>query len=235
MRRGRGLAVSVNNACLRLVRSRSRVHGQSTNGQWPRLWIIHEQAAATITPRPQSGRVQELSGLHGWPLNVRSVVTYFHPVVRTRSDLIQNHSNLMSSFNPDKIRKAVEEFTPRRPEKFQELFAAKDVVIELRKKRASYRSIADLLTRHCLPTCKTSVALFCHKVLGEKVRPYKRPAYEKSAASEIPVRDEAPPATSQPTEIIPPADANGGETSPARARGPRIAQVRMLKPQSQTT
>src|SRR5580692_12719489 len=101
--------------------------------------------------------------------------------------------NLMSSFNPDKIRKAVEEFTPRRPEKFQELFAAKDVVIELRKKRASYRSIADLLTRHCLPTCKTSVALFCHKVLGEKVRPYKRPAHERPAASEMPIREEASP------------------------------------------
>jgi hypothetical protein len=131
----------------------------------------------------------------------------------------------MSSFNPDKIRKAVEEFTPRRPQKFHELFAAKDVVIELRKKRASYRSIADLLTRHCLPTCKTSVALFCHKILGEKVRPYKRPAYEKPAAPDGSVREEASPS----------ADANGGETSPARARGPRIAQVRMLKPQPQTS
>src|SRR5271168_2365190 len=141
----------------------------------------------------------------------------------------------MTSFDPDKIRNAVAEFTPRRPQKFQELFAAKDVVIELRKKRASYRSIADLLTRHCLPTCKTSVALFCHKVLGEKVRPYKRPAYEKPATYEIPVREEAPPGTAQPTEIIPPADANIGETPQSRVRGPRIAQVRMLKSQPQTT
>ncbi len=141
----------------------------------------------------------------------------------------------MSSFDPDKIRNAVAEFTPRRPQKFQELFAAKDVVIELRKKRASYRSIADLLTRHCLPTCKTSVALFCHKILGEKVRPYKRPAPERPASSEMPVREEASSATSPPTETSPPADANGGETSPARTRGPRIAQVRMLKPQPQTT
>src|SRR5271168_2854695 len=128
----------------------------------------------------------------------------------------------MTSFDPDKIRNAVAEFTPRRPQKFQELFAAKDVVIELRKKRASYRSIADLLTRHCLPTCKTSVALFCHKILGEKVRPYKRPAYEKPVAPEVSVREVASP----PTEANPPADANGGETQPTRARGPRIAQVR---------
>jgi hypothetical protein len=141
----------------------------------------------------------------------------------------------MSSFDPDKIRNAVAEFTPRRPQKFQELFAAKDVVIELRKKRASYRSIADLLTRHCLPTCKTSVALFCHKILGEKVRPYKRPPYEKPAASEMPALGEASPATPQASETSLPADANGGEVPPARARGPRIAQVRMLKPQPQTT
>jgi len=82
-----------------------------------------------------------------------------------------------------------------------------------------------------LPTCKTSVALFCHKILGEKVRPYKRPAPERPDVSEIPAREEASP----PTEIIPPADANGGENAPARARGPRIAQIRMLKPQPQTT
>jgi len=57
------------------------------------------------------------------------------------------------------------------------------------------------------------------------VRPYKRPAPEKLAASEMPAREEESPATSLPTEA----------NLPARARGPRIAQVRMLKPQSQTT
>ena len=86
IRRGRGLAVSVNNVCLRLIRSRSRVHGQSANRQWPRLWIIHGQAADTIFPRPQSGRVHDLSLPHEWPLNVRSVATHFRPVVRTRSE-----------------------------------------------------------------------------------------------------------------------------------------------------
>ena len=66
---------------------------------------------------------------------------------------------------------AVAEFTPRRPQRFQELAPAKDVIAELRQKRASYRAIAELLTQHCLPISKTAVAAFCHEVLGEIVRP----------------------------------------------------------------
>src|SRR5881296_1289680 len=85
----------------------------------------------------------------------------------------------MSSFDPATVRKAVDEFTPRRPQKFQDLLPAKDVIAELRQKRASYRSIADLLTQHCLPTSKTAIAMFCHQVLGENVRPRKRPRRRK--------------------------------------------------------
>jgi len=76
----------------------------------------------------------------------------------------------MSSFDPAAVRKAIEEFTPRRPQKFQDLLPAKDVIVELRQKRASYRSIAELLTQHCLPTSMTAIAQFCHQVLGENVR-----------------------------------------------------------------
>jgi len=141
----------------------------------------------------------------------------------------------MPTFNPDKIRKAVEEFTPSRPEKFHELFAAKDVIIELRQKRASYRSIAELLTRHCLPTCKTSVALFCHKILGEVTRTRGRPPREQPTELEGSNRDGAFPVATPPAEILQPVESNGGETPPIRTRGPRIAQVRMLKPQPQGT
>lgn len=136
----------------------------------------------------------------------------------------------MSAFDPSKIRKAIEEFTPRRPEKFQELFAAKEVIVELRQKRASYRSIADLLTRHCLPTCKTSVALFCHKILGEATRTRGRPAREQLPESETPAF-ETPVVAPLPTETGATARPNGSDTPLNRARGPRIAQVRMLKSQ----
>ena len=64
----------------------------------------------------------------------------------------------MSAFNPSEVRKAVSEFTPRHQPKFEHLLPAKDVIVELRQKRASFRAIAELLTQHCLPTGKTAVA-----------------------------------------------------------------------------
>lgn len=139
----------------------------------------------------------------------------------------------MSSFDPATVRKAVDEFTPRRPEKFQDLMPAKDVIAELRQKRASYRSIAELLTQHCLPTSKTAIAMFCHQVLGENVRPRKRPGRRRPTVPTVSTDETAP---HQPTDANQPVEAstnpNGDESQAARTRGPRIAQVRMLKPQS---
>src|SRR5256884_8982107 len=89
----------------------------------------------------------------------------------------------MSSFDPTVVRKAVAEFTPSRPQRFQDLFPAKDVIAELRQKRASYRAIAELLTKHCLPTSKTAIAVFCHEVLGEVVRPRRRPGRKRTPGS----------------------------------------------------
>jgi hypothetical protein len=54
----------------------------------------------------------------------------------------------MSAFDPNNVRKVVSEFTPRRPQKFQDLLPAKDVITELRQNLASHRAIADLLTQH---------------------------------------------------------------------------------------
>lgn len=142
----------------------------------------------------------------------------------------------MPSFDPNTVRQAVAEFTPRRPQKFQDLIPAKDVIVELRQKRASYRSIADLLTQHCLPTSKTAIATFCHLVLGENVRPHRRqgrkrptPTAEPNGRAVAPA-EPAPPAIRSPQEM--PADSNGVETPQTRSRGPRIAQVRMLKPET---
>ena len=119
----------------------------------------------------------------------------------------------MSTFDPATIRQAVAEFTPRRSQKFQELLPAKDVITELRQKRASFRAIAELLTKHCLPTSKTAIAGFCHEVLGERVRPYHRSEGEQIGAA--PEGDAVAPAEPKPV-------------APVRTRGPRIAQVRML-------
>ena len=138
----------------------------------------------------------------------------------------------MASFDPATVRQAVEEFAPRRPEKFHDLIPAKEVIAELRQKRASYRAIAELLTQHCLPTSKTAVAVFCHEVLGEIVRPRRRPGRKRPV---VPSVTSAASGTEPPTDTPPPTvptSGGNGEDAPPRSRGPRIAQVRMLKPQS---
>jgi hypothetical protein len=142
----------------------------------------------------------------------------------------------MTSFDPVTVRQAVAEFTPLRPQKFQDLLPAKDVIAELRQRRASYRAIAELLTQHCLPTSKTAIATFCHQVIGEIVRPHKRPARKRPASAAEPNGRVLSPAQSESADDHPaqesPADTNGSGTPQTRGRGPRIAQVRMLKPES---
>jgi hypothetical protein len=132
----------------------------------------------------------------------------------------------MTSFDPATVRQAVAEFTPLRPQKFQDLLPAKDVIAELRQRRASYRAIAELLTQHCLPTSKTAIATFCHQILGEIVRPHRRPGRRRPPSSAEPSVRVAAPAQPEP------AKSNGGDAANPGSRGPRIAQVRMLKPES---
>jgi hypothetical protein len=132
----------------------------------------------------------------------------------------------MTSFDPATVRQAVAEFTPLRPQKFQDLIPAKDVIIELRQRRASYRAIAALLTQHCLPTSKTAIATFCHQILGEIVRPHRRPGRKRPSSPVEPNGRTASPAQSEPV------DSNDSGTPKTSSRGPRIAQVRMLKPES---
>ena len=141
----------------------------------------------------------------------------------------------MISFDPATVRQAVSDFTPLRPEKFQDLIPAKDVIAELRKKRASYRAIAELLTQHCLPTSKTAIATFCHQVLAEIVRPRRRPARKRSPSPAEPNGPVSPAAQSVAENERPshePTDSTDSGTPQTRSRGPRIAQVRMLKPES---
>ena len=135
----------------------------------------------------------------------------------------------MSSFDPTTIRKAVDEFTPLRPEKFQDLLPAKEVIVELRLKRASYRAIAELLTQHCLPTSKTAIATFCHEILGEIIRP-KRKTYRKRAPSlgAHGNGNGSPSGLPSITNAGTRADEKEDEPTMPRKHGPRIAQVRML-------
>ena len=90
----------------------------------------------------------------------------------------------MSAFDPNNVRKAVSEFAPRHQQKFENLLPAKDVIVELRQRGASFRAIAELLTKHCLPAGKTAIADFCHEVLGETIRPHRRTSRKRLPAGE---------------------------------------------------
>lgn len=135
----------------------------------------------------------------------------------------------MNIFDPVTVRKAVAEFAPRRPQKFQDLAPAREVIVELRQKRASYRSIAELLTEHCLPISKTAIAAYCHEILGERVRPKRRAAVRKHDASPALRAISLEPASSlSPANSTSEQTDETKETNASRSRGPRIAQVRMI-------
>jgi len=73
-------------------------------------------------------------------------------------------------------------------------------------------------------------------VLGEGVRPRKRPGRKRPPVP-TPTNGEAttpesPPANNGGVPVESIANAEGGEAAQSRSRGPRIAQVRMLKTQT---
>jgi hypothetical protein len=177
-----------------------------------------------------------LSATVDWQRIIRTVASPYPSCRQSISRFTSESFQPMSSFDPATVRQAVAEFTPLRPQKFQDLIPAKEVIIELRQRRASYRAIAVLLTQHCLPTSKTAIATFCHQILGEIVRPHRRPGRKRTPSPAEPNGRMSLPAQSETIDAHPPqeppADANGAENPQTRSRGPRIAQVRMLKPES---
>ena len=187
-------------------------------------------------PRSRTGHGRKLSATADWQRIIRTVASSCPSCRQSISRFTSESFQPMSSFDPATVRQAVAEFTPLRPQKFQDLIPAKDVIIELRQRRASYRAIATLLTQHCLPTSKTAIATFCHQILGEIVRPHRRPGRKRPASPAEPNGRMASPAQSEPGDNHPsqepPADSNGSGIPQTRSRGPRIAQVRILKPES---
>src|SRR5262249_8463321 len=135
---------------------------------------VCRQSAVSTCPRQRTHHGPDLSVNLDWQGIVHAGTSLF-PFGRQRvSRFVSKLFPSMSAFDPASVRKPVAEFTPRRAQKFQGLAPAKEVIVELRQKRASYRAIAELLTQHCLPTSKTAIATFCHEILGEITRPKRR-------------------------------------------------------------
>ena len=191
---------------------------------------------SAYSPQPVRGHAKAASCPVPWIVRVQFADSFRPHSVPVRGNARNRERPLMSSFDPASVRQAVAEFTPRRPQRFQDLSAAREVIVELRQKRASYRSIADLLTQHCLPTSKTAIAAFCHEVLGETIRPRRKsnrkrplplPLTNGDISATVPVITQPSP---QPACAGDALDPNESETPAPRTRGPRIAQVRKLNP-----
>jgi len=123
--------------------------------------------------------------------------------------------------DPNSIRQAAAQFQPHRRPRFQNLLAWRDVIIELRGKGASCEAIAELLTRHGVKTSRTMVNEFVWTLPQPKANHRRKPRLATAPA--IPSLVQMP--------VDPPPRPESPSNAPAESRGPRIAQVRMLKPQ----
>jgi len=133
----------------------------------------------------------------------------------------------------ESLRKAIQEFRPN-PHRvpFNSLKPFHDSIVELRSKRASYRSVAELLQQHGVKTSRARVAEYGRIVLdGGKSRKRRKRAKTAPATNtpvtppSVPAAPTKPvPAPTAPVDDVPPP----AESSPYRSRGPRIARVRML-------
>ena len=124
--------------------------------------------------------------------------------------------------DPEALRKIAEEFQPapsRIP--FHTLKPYHEFIVMLRAKRASYRSVAELLEQQGVKTSVARVAEYGRIVLGGgKRRKRRKNAHATPAAIQtVPSAPQPAPQISAPISFQPVSKPG---------RGPRIARIRML-------
>jgi hypothetical protein len=134
-----------------------------------------------------------------------------------------NTSPSTSTPDPEVLRKIAEEFQPgpsRIP--FPTLKPYHEFIVMLRNKRASYRSVAGLLAKQGVKTSVARVAEYGRIVLdgGNRRKRRKYPHATQTAIQTVPPAPQTSPQISAPTSFQPTSKPE---------RGPRIANVRMLK------
>ncbi len=150
-----------------------------------------------------------------------------HPASRLVKVLVSpfqpSHPTIMNTSNttpdPEVLQKIAEEFQPapgRIP--FHSLKPYHEFIVMLRAKRASYRSVAELLGQQGVKTSVARVAEYGRIVLDGKKTRKRRKRTPIAPNTTAPV----------PTSISPPPIAPTDSFQPP-SRGPRIANVRMLK------
>ena len=116
-----------------------------------------------------------------------------------------NHAAVTDAPRSD-FATAVRNFTPTAPAKFQMLLPFQEGIAELRRKGASYETIADILRNLNVAVSHDTVTRFCHKVLG--FAPAQRRRRKRSVSTVAQRPHNRPPKT--------------GDTNHA-PRGPRVA------------
>ena len=128
------------------------------------------------------------------------------------------NSDSASDSRSSRFDSAVRNYSPKPPRKFQKLLPLKTGIAELRKRRASYQTITDILRDLDISVSCDTVFRFCHEILGEPKAHYRR----KRKTSTPRVRQR--PGKDSPT---PHALSPGGSPQKAdrwtEANGPRIA------------
>ena len=133
----------------------------------------------------------------------------------------------------ESLRKAIQEFRPN-PHRvpFNNLKPFHEFIVMLRAKRASYRSVADLLEKHGVKTSRARVAEYGRIVLdGGKSRKRRKRAKTLPDANTMVAPQSVPallskpgPTSAAPADELPPKPT---ENDSYKSRGPRIARIRM--------
>jgi hypothetical protein len=142
----------------------------------------------------------------------------------------------MSETDPTIVRQAAAAFQAKPSLRFENLVPWKDVIAELRAKKASCHTIAAFLDQFGIQTSKSAIARFCRTVLNEPSRSRVR---RKRTWPENPVQNPSA-GTVQPESLIPAQKPHSTEelplfparpdptTSTPRRRGPRIANIELI-------
>ena len=83
-------------------------------------------------------------------------------------------SDSASDSHPSRFAIAIRDYAPKPSRKFQKLLPLQAGIAELRKRRASYKTIADILHNLDIAVACDTVFRFCHEILGEPKAHYRR-------------------------------------------------------------
>jgi len=145
----------------------------------------------------------------------------------------------MNDESPDQVDQLLADFGPKRKLAFAPLRPHAELIQNLRKKRASFATVLEVLKHKGVETSHTSVRSFCRTVLGEhgRERPKSKqgrrslrlpasPSQHGTSKSESPASSPgstAPARTDTKSLTAPPAPV------PKRIPGPRVANVEFIE------